>query len=111
MGPQTQVSLDYVFKIVGLCLTVTLFIAGIAIALIKMFYSDLKKSNDKLGSKIDTLITKLEPIAADVSILKIEIINMKEDHKELRDYVYEQAKWVGQHDASIQSINRELKSK
>ncbi len=110
MVPQTQVSLDTVFKIVGLFLGIITFLTGVIIAAVKMFHSDLKKSVEKGSDRLDELIRKLEPITADVIQLKVEIVNIKEDHKELKDFVHEQAKWVGQHDTDIQSINRILKS-
>lgn len=102
MGPQTQVSLDYVFKLIGIFLTVVVFLTGIIIAAFKMFHNDLKKS-------IQDLHNDLRPLILDVNTLKSEMLNLREDHKELKDFVHEQAKWVGQHSTDIQAINRTLK--
>lgn len=102
MDTQTQISLDYVFKLIGIFLTVIVFLTGIIIAAFKMFHNDLKKS-------IQDLHDDLKPLILDVRELKTEMVNLKEDHRELKEFVQEQAKWTGKHDSDIQAIHRTLK--
>jgi uncharacterized protein (UPF0335 family) len=99
MGQQTSISLAYIVSICGSIIGLLLGIGGI---LVKVLYSNLIK-------RLDDLHTDLKPLLSRVDRLESDMINLKEDHKELKDYVYEQAKWTGQHSTDIQAINRVLK--
>jgi len=99
MGQQTSISLAYIVSICGSIIGLLLGIGGI---LVKVLYSNIIKRLDDLHSDLKPLILKVDRLESD-------ILNLKEDHKELRDFVYKQAEWTGQHSTDIQAINRQLK--
>ncbi len=97
---QTQaITLEYICKLVGLFLGIVLPLLGVIGVFVKMLHNDMKKS-------IQVIHDDLKPLILDVAQVKIEIINIKDDHKELKEYVHEQDKWLRNNDSRLQAIER-----
>jgi len=89
------------YKVFGAFLGVVILLVGLIGGFVKMLHSDMKKS-------IEVVHDDLKPLILDVTQIKVEIINIKEDHKDLKSVVAEQNKWLNHYDSRIQATERTL---
>ena len=97
----TAITLDYVFKIIGLCLAGF----GLAVAIIafvfKMLHKDLKLTLTEVLKGVQAMVLNIGDIKKDIEYIKIEQHDMKQEQKDLK-IKYED------HEKKIQKISVHL---